>query len=265
MVEAGLVVFCQEVGLDGEVEEADLKIFGNGGAAKALGVLFGGQQDRERILVGVGLDLVDIRLRVLVVILELLVRNAVVLAAEPLLQRTRIRHSGKEIDTLRIDIPRIAHLIENRLRLAILHLRKEKFLVRLHAGQLAQLLALPLVGVLRTLGDYHGAGAADLVGKVAQTAQRQQFILEDRTVVIHQKNCLARQDLTALETVVEDYDLRTVGQRKQVVYAPLAVAVHRHGDIRELALDLQRLVAHLLGGVVHAHHQESLAAALVTH
>ena len=67
------------------------------------------------------------------------------------------------------------------------------------------------------------------------------------------------------DTLVEDYNLRTVGQRKQVVYAPLAVTVHRHGDIRELALDLQRFVAHLFGCVVHTHHQESLAAAFVTH
>ena len=118
--------------------------------------------------------------------------------------------------------------------------------------------------VLRTLSDDDDVGAV-LAGEwLAQSACRQQSVIDYQAMVIHQEYIYARFDIAVLEGVVEQYYVELLVIICQQIYTFAAVFAHCHGNIGEFLLHLVWLVTYLGHRRVRICQYEALAFTLVS-
>ena len=101
--------------------------------------------------------------------------------------------------------------------------------------------------VMRTFCDYHDVSPVLAAKRFTKSACRQQFVVDDKAVVIHQQDVYSRFDVPVLEGVVEQNDIDVILCLAfgKLADAMTAVAVNSHRDIVAiLALHLQRFVTH---------------------
>ena len=209
-------------------------------------------------------------------------------------ERRILGDAGEEDRHFRIDISQVALLRIDRFERAVIDRREQdRHLFPLTAGPFAGLRIevldakrlepfdpLPILQVDRAFGDDDNVGGEQALRQVAQPAERQKFILVDRTVPVDQHDVEGGLEGPVLERVVQDDH---IGRAEFLVLALAgflggleffrmgqetasldAVLVHGDGYAGKLLLDLQRFVAIEISGAAAVDLLESLAAALVS-
>ena len=136
-------------------------------------------------------------------------------------------------------------LREDRFQFIIVDRREEQPLVGIQVHGLGDDTVLHGLQVFRTFGDDDDVGTVLSRQWLAQSAGRQQHVVDNQTVVVDQQDVDAGLDITVLEGVVQEYDIDILVILHQRIDAMTAVLVDSHDDIAELLLHLVRFVANL--------------------
>ena len=115
----------------------------------------------------------------------------------------------------------------------------------------------------RTLGHDNDVGPVLSRQRLAQSAGRQQLVVDDQAVVVDQQDVDARLYVAMLEGIVEQDDVETAVLFGQYLYAVHAFHVHRYDGVGILPLHLERLVANVAHGAVLVGDDESLRLSLI--
>ena len=99
--------------------------------------------------------------------------------------------------------------------------------------------------VVRTLGHYHDVSPVLTAERFAQSSCRQQFVVDNQSVIINEQDVHPRFDISMLESIVEQYHVDVVIVGCQLSDAVASLSIHRHCDVVAIfAFHLQRFVAH---------------------
>lgn len=263
-VEIPSLFLCEEGHFDREIKGAYLHLLWDVFVVKQpLGIFFGSHQKVERMTAAEMPDMVDVASREVVVVRITFGDDIIVVVHQMNPDWFRLGYAGEHIDISGIYIAVVSDSFEYRFGLTISDCREEDLLVGRDMVESDDLVAFFHLQILRTFGDDYGICSVDLFGQVAQTAQRKEFILEDRMAVIDQKYVFRRSDATILESVIENDDLRRGRKGEQLVDTLFSILAAGHRHVREFSLDLKRFVSGHLRVGVGFHQNEALGLAFV--
>ena len=90
------------------------------------------------------------------------------------------------------------------------------------------------------------------------------MVVRIEAVIAGQNDVVAALKRTVLERIVQYHHIHIRSHRLYLVYAAYTVLTYSHTHIRELQVQLHRLVAYRLGGRLGISHHKSLGRTLVT-
>ena len=119
--------------------------------------------------------------------------------------------------------------------------------------------------ILWTFRHYHYVGAVLAIERLAETAGGQEFVVDDKTMIVYKQDVDARFDIAVLKGIVEKDDVyvlhcRPVGKTANAVHT---VSVDSHCHISKLLLHLHWLVAYAACRGFLVGNDESTAFTLI--
>ena len=136
---------------------------------------------------------------------------------------------------------------EDRNRCIVVDAGEVKLLIRIEVHSLGEHAKLHRLQVFRTLRDDHDVCPALAVETLTQPASRQEFVVDDQTVIVDEQDIDAWFDIAVLVGIVEKDDIDIVRRLVMChpVYALTPVLVYSNVDIGEFLFHLIRLVTDL--------------------
>jgi len=115
----------------------------------------------------------------------------------------------------------------------------------------------------RAFGDDDDVCAVLARHRLTETPGRQQLVIDNQPVIVYEQDVDAGFDITVLEGIVEQDDVKVLVIVCQQVNAPTAVLVDGYRYLREFLLHLIRLVTDFRHGRLGRGQHKALALALI--
>ena len=116
---------------------------------------------------------------------------------------------------------------------------------------------------LRALGNDNHVGTVLAIQGLAQSSGRQQLVVDDETMIVHEQDIDAGLDVAVLEGIVEQHDVDATVDPYERLDAMHALLVDRHDGLGEFQLHLHRLVSNVACRRTRPGQHEALRLALI--
>ena len=162
-------------------------------------------------------------------------------------------------------IKRACTFMVNRLQVAILKTCEIELLIREEVQGSCEYSERHRLQVFRALGHYHYVGSCLAFLWFAQTTGRQQLVVDDKSMIINQKDIYTRFYITMLIGIIKEDDISILGCfiGGDAFNSITSVAIHSNTHVLELSVHLVRLITDIPHRGVLISKDESLGLALI--